>query len=140
MIFSTELLTSNAHNYCYIIPFLQAIGVPITQLVYSSSTYSLEYNIARVMLTFVFLYIVDLASLVLALLSMRVKVDVLSDGKYVMAIVYTNVIIKTLLFISLMITHRYANVKYTLTSLAILSYSLTVLFLLSFQRLAVTCA
>ena len=41
------------------------------------------------MLTFVFLYIVDLVSVGLALLSMRVKVNVLSDGKYVMSIIYT---------------------------------------------------
>ena len=81
------------------------------------------------MLTFTFRYFVDLASVVLALLSMRVKVDVLSDGKYVMAIVFTTIINKTLIFILLVITQPYANAMYTFTCLAILVYAFTVLLL-----------
>ena len=73
------------------------------------------------MLSSTFRYIIDLASAVLAILSMQVKVEFLSDGKYVMAIVYTRAIVRTLIFIMLVMTEPCTNTKSVFTSIAILA-------------------
>ena len=88
------------------------------------------------MLTFAFRYIIDLVSVVLAFLSMRVKVDVLSDGKYVMAIVYIRAIAVTLTFIMLMTTDPYANARSVFICLAILFNPFTVLPLLFIPKVS----
>jgi len=60
---------------------LQELQVSILYLAYSCGTYSLAHNFARLFLTFGHRYVLDVISVILALISRKkIKVDVLNDA------------------------------------------------------------
>ena len=80
----------------------QTLGVNTTYFVYRFSSASLEYTILHFSLVYGFRLLLDIGTVILALLScLKVKNKVVNDAKTVMTIVYINAIITITNFVLL---------------------------------------
>ena len=109
------------HSHVFPLQNLQELQVSILYLAYSCGTYNLAHNFVRLFLTFGPRYVLDVISVILALISRKkIKVDVLNDAKYLQAIIYLHFINITIIFVVLVALGQYPNVRAIFQCLSIL--------------------
>jgi len=109
------------HSNIFPLQNLQELQVSILYFAYSCGTYSLAHNFARLFLTFGHRYVLDVISVILALISRKkIKVDALNDAKYLQAIIYLHFINITIIFVVLVALGQYPNVRAIFQCLSIL--------------------
>lgn len=90
---------------------VQELQVEVRYFAYTCAASSLTYNILLNLLLLGHHYVLDLVSVVLATISSRkIKVEVVNDAKYVLAIVFFHFINVTIFYVVAVTLRQYPNI------------------------------
>ena len=106
---------------------------------YACVSSNLAFNIVRSILLFGHRYILDFVSVILAIISSRkIKVEVVNDGKYVLAIVFLHFINITTFNVVALVFRTYPNVFAVAGNLSVLEPPTDILLLTFVPKVGIT--
>ena len=118
---------------------VQELQVEVRYFAYTCAASSLIYNIVLNLLLLGHHYVLDFVSVILAIISSRkIKVEVVNDGKYVLAIVFLHFINITTFNVVALVFRTYPNVFAVAGNLSVLEPPTDILLLTFVPKVGIT--
>ena len=118
---------------------VQELQVEVRYFAYTCAASSLIYNILLNLLLLGHHYVLDFVSVILAIISSRkIKVEVVNDGKYVLAIVFLHFINITTFNVVALVFRTYPNVFAVAGNLSVLEPPTDILLLTFVPKVGIT--